>query len=280
MEVITAKSAGFCFGVQRAVDMAREMAKEHTPVYTYGPIIHNENVVSDLEKAGVFALAANKESYSGGDMDIIIRSHGVAKETAEAMADAGNRVTDATCPFVKKIHRIVAEHSAEGEQIVIFGNRDHPEVNGITGWASAPCMVIADEKEAASFDAQTAKTLCVVAQTTFPYKKFQDMVEIIRQKGYNIRAFNTICNATEERQREAAEIARMVDVMLVIGGRNSSNSEKLFRICKEICPWTFFLQTAEDLDLSDFLSIDKIGITAGASTPNYIIKEVQTKCQK
>ncbi len=280
MEVITAKSAGFCFGVRRAVDMARQKAKEHTPVYTYGPIIHNENVVADLEEQGVFSMEAEPSSFASGDKDIIIRSHGVTKEVAEKMASFGNRVTDATCPFVKKIHRIVAEHSAEGEQIVIFGTASHPEVVGIKGWSSTPCIVVADEKEAEMFVADTQKTLCIVAQTTFPYKKFQDMVEIIKEKGYNISAFNTICNATEERQREAAEIASKVDVMLVIGGRNSSNSAKLFQICKEICPNTIFLQTAQDMDLSGFLSIDRIGITAGASTPNYIIKEVQTKCQK
>ena len=148
------------------------------------------------------------------------------------------------------------------------------------GWSDGPCIVISDENEADDFTADNGKELCIVAQTTFLYKKFQVMVEIIQKKGYNVYAFNTICNATEERQREAAQIASQVDVMLVIGGRNSSNSAKLYQICKKLCPRTFFLQTADDLDLSDFLSIDKIGITAGASTPNYIIKEVQTKCQK
>ncbi len=280
MEIITAKSAGFCFGVQRAVDMAEKKAREGGTVYTYGPIIHNENVVADLEKKGVFALEATPESYAGGGKEIIIRSHGVPKDVALSIQEAGNKVTDATCPFVKKIHRIVAEHSANGEQIIIFGTNTHPEVLGIMGWSATPCIVIANEEEAKEFYYNKEDTLCIVAQTTFPYKKFQYMVDILTKKGYNIRAFNTICNATEERQREAAEIAKKVDLMLVIGGKNSSNSAKLFQICKEICPETIFLQTAEDLDLSGFLSIDKIGITAGASTPNYIIKEVQTKCQK
>ncbi|MBQ7677906.1 MAG: 4-hydroxy-3-methylbut-2-enyl diphosphate reductase [Lachnospiraceae bacterium] len=280
MEIILAKSAGFCFGVRRAVDMARALAKERTPVYTYGPIIHNENVVADLEEKGIFSLDTVRASYAGGDKDIIIRSHGVAKSVLEDMKQAGNRITDATCPFVKKIHKIVSEHSAKGEQIVIFGSKSHPEVEGIMGWSDGPCIVISDENEADDFTADNGKELCIVAQTTFLYKKFQVMVEIIQKKGYNVYAFNTICNATEERQREAAQIASQVDVMLVIGGRNSSNSAKLYQICKKLCPRTFFLQTADDLDLSDFLSIDKIGITAGASTPNYIIKEVQTKCQK
>lgn len=280
MEIITAKSAGFCFGVKRAVEMAEKIADEKERVYTYGPIIHNENVVKDLEEKGVFALEPKEESLKKGDMDIIIRSHGVAKEVQEKMSSCGNRVLDATCPFVKKIHNIVSEHSESGEQIVIFGAEEHPEVRGIMGWSKSPCIVVSDENEAKNFTADPSKKLCIVAQTTFPYTKFQDMVEIITNKGYNICAFNTICNATEERQREAAEIASKVDAMIVIGGKNSSNSGKLYQICKEICPRTYFLQTAKDLNLSDFLSIDRIGITAGASTPNYIIKEVQTKCQK
>ncbi len=280
MEILLAKSAGFCFGVKRAVEMAQKMAETTTPVYTYGPIIHNENVVSDLSQKGIYALDAKPESFASGDKDIIIRSHGIAKNIQEQMEKANNRVTDATCPFVKKIQNIVAEHSACGEQIVIFGTYDHPEVEGIRGWSQSECIVISDEKEAENFKVDSQKKLCIVAQTTFPYKKFEVMVEIITKKGYNICAFNTICNATEERQREAAEIAAQVDAMIVIGGRNSSNSGKLYQICSELCPKTYFVQTAEELDLSDFLSIDRIGITAGASTPNYIIKEVQTKCQK
>ena len=168
------------------------------------------------------------------------------------------------------------KHSAEGAQIVIIGNEKHPEVQGIKSWSLDPhTAVIATPEEAEKYQAESGKKVCIVAQTTFNYNKFQELVEIINKKGYDIIVLNTICNATEERQTEAAKIARDVDAMIVIGGRNSSNTQKLFEICKNECNNTYYIQTVKDLDITCFESIDSVGITAGASTPNKIIEEVQ-----
>lgn len=289
MKVVTAEHAGFCFGVQRAVEEAEKCAENAgTKVFTYGPLIHNESVIRDLEKKGIFAvetdilesLAENPELPQKQPNPILIRAHGVGRETECRLREQYETVIDATCPFVKKIHKIVAEHSAAGEQIVIIGSATHPEVVGIRGWAQGDCIIISNEKEAKELDLDASRKVCIVAQTTFHFNKFQDLVEIIKQKVYDVFAFNTICNATEERQREAERLAREVDAMLVLGGENSSNSKKLFEICREACPHTYFLQTSDDLDRSTLLSFDSIGITAGASTPHYIIEEVQKKCQK
>ena len=185
---------------------------------------------------------------------------------------------DATCPNVLRIHRLVEKYAREGYHILIIGNARHPEVEGIIGWIpeGSPYTAITTEKEAEAFTLSENDKLLVVSQTTFNYKKFGQLVEILEQKGYDITAVNTICNATEERQRDAYEIARKTDVMLVIGGKNSSNTQKLYEICSRECKQTYFIQTIDDLDVSVLQSIQNVGITAGASTPQKIIKEVQT----
>ena len=182
---------------------------------------------------------------------------------------------DATCPFVKKIHRIVEKESAEGSQIVIIGNDSHPEVEGIKGWCQNGAIVVESEGQARDLKIPAGSKVCVVSQTTFNYNKFQELVEIISKKGYDINVVNTICNATEERQTEAARIADEVDAMIVIGGTHSSNTRKLYEICNEKCENTFFIQTLDDLNLDLPDSVRLVGITAGASTPNNIIEEVQ-----
>lgn len=286
MEVILAKSAGFCFGVKRAVDQVYEQieaaAKETDakPIYTYGPIIHNEFVVQDLESKGVRVLESEEELDKLTEGTVIIRSHGVPKRIQEKIEKKGLSCIDATCPFVKRIHRIVEKESAAGKKIVIIGNAGHPEVEGIMGWSLTPAAVVESAQEAAQFSSKEGEKLCIVSQTTFNYNKFQELVEIIEKKGYDILVLNTICNATEVRQKEAAEIASQVEAMIVIGGRHSSNTQKLFEICKKECADTYYIQTKDDLDLSVLQSISNVGITAGASTPNKIIEEVQKKCQK
>ena len=180
-----------------------------------------------------------------------------------------------TCPFVKRIHDIVEKESAAGKQIVIIGNAGHPEIEGIVGWCKTPAIVIESLDEAKEFDYTGEKELCVVSQTTYNYNKFQDIVEIFKQKGYNVIIENTICNATEVRQTEAREIAAKVDVMIVIGGNHSSNTRKLYEICMQECENTYFIQTLDDLNLDLSESVKLVGITAGASTPNNIIEEVQ-----
>lgn len=278
MEVILAKSAGFCFGVKRAVDTVYQQAEEKAgKIYTYGPIIHNEEVVKDLEEKGVQVIETQEELRNCKDGTVIIRSHGVGREVYDLLKEEKIPYVDATCPFVLKIHRLVEKYSKEDYYVVIIGNSEHPEVQGIKSWSSnqEETTVISNQKEAENFKLKVPKKICVVSQTTFNNKKFKELVEIITEKGYDIIVLNTICNATQERQAEAREIARRVEAMIVIGGKSSSNTQKLFEICKKECENTCYIQTLKDLDLSKLRSINSVGITAGASTPNKIIEEVQ-----
>ena len=279
MEVTVAKSAGFCFGVKRAVDMVYEEAKKNTKVYTLGPIIHNEQVVQDLESKGVQVLHSIDELKEEKDAVVIIRSHGITKQMQDALEKKDISIVDATCPFVKKIHNIVHEKWNEGYEIIVVGSAKHPEVQGICGWCDNCCSVIETLEEAQKYTQKEPKKICIVAQTTFNYKKFDKMVEIIAKKRYDIVVVNTICNATNERQVEARKIAAESDAMIVIGGRNSSNTQKLYEICKEECKHTYYIQQLEDLDLEKLQTCRNVGITAGASTPNNIIEEVQAECQ-
>ncbi len=281
MRVIKAKTAGFCFGVKRAVDQVYELAgKKEGAVYTYGPIIHNEEVVNDLEKKGVQVLHTKEELAALEKGTVVIRSHGVAREIYEQIQGKRLELVDATCPFVKKIHRIVKREGENGREIVIIGNATHPEVEGIKGWCVSKVTVIGNEEEAQKYETNSDKGICIVSQTTFNYKKFNKLVEILSKKRYDILVLNTICNATEERQQEARKIAAEVDAMVVIGGKHSSNTQKLFEICKEECKNTYYIQTLEDLDVQSMQSMSCVGITAGASTPNNIIEEVHKECQK
>ncbi len=276
-KILLAKSAGFCFGVKRAVDTVyREIKTGEHPIYTFGPIIHNEEVVSDLKQKGVSVVESVEELCERKCGTVVIRAHGVEKETYQALEKMGFRIVDATCPFVLKIHRLVEKYSKEGYGIVIMGNEKHPEVRGIRSCSvSDDTFIFQSKEEALDFLEKKEKKFCIVAQTTFNYKKFQELVEIIEKKGYDIVVLNTICSATEERQLEAARIAAAADAMIVIGGSNSSNTQKLFEICKKECKNTYYIQTVKDLDFKCLESVDNVGITAGASTPNNIIEEVQ-----
>lgn len=283
MEVILAKSAGFCFGVQRAVDTVYEQVKKNASgrrIYTYGPIIHNMEVVNDLKKKGVSVIGSEEELKEAAGQILIIRSHGVKKRIYEAAKDLGIEVVDATCPFVKKIHEIAERESAQGKQIIIVGNKEHPEVEGITGWVSGSALVVLNEEEAEECIPEDARASVIVAQTTFNSNKFNNIVEIIKKKRYDVRVINTICNATRLRQKEAESVSRQVDIMLVVGDRHSSNTQKLFDICRTYCRDTYYIQTIQDLDEQILQSGIRVGITAGASTPNNIIQEVFLTCQK
>ena len=275
MEVLLAKSAGFCFGVKRAVDRVYELAQTSAKIYTYGPIIHNEEVVGDLEKKGVSVIETKEELRQIKEGVIVIRSHGVAKEIYDQIEQQGLECVDATCPFVKRIHNIVEKESANGKQILIIGNAGHPEVEGIMGWSSTPAMVAECAEEIEQIHCNPDQPVCIVSQTTFNYNKFKDLVEIISKKSYDVSVLNTICGATRERQTEARSIAEEVDAMIVIGDKHSSNTQKLFEICKGACKDTYYIQTLDDLDLNQLGSVETVGITAGASTPNNIIEEVQ-----
>ena len=284
-KVTVAKSAGFCFGVERAVDQVYEQIealknkKASGPIYTYGPIIHNEEVVRDLSDKGVMVLETEDElrALPRNQGTVIIRSHGVSRHVYEILKERNVAVVDATCPFVKKIHRIVAEHSAAGEAVVIIGSPDHPEVEGIKGWGNEHTTVIMDGEGVDNYRLPEGRKLCIVSQTTFNYNKFKELVEKFLKKGYDSSVLNTICNATQERQVEAAKIASRVDAMIVIGGRHSSNTQKLYEICLKECKNTFYIQTLGDLDPDSVSSVRSVGITAGASTPKKIIEEVHTR---
>ena len=277
MEVRLAESAGFCFGVKKAMEKVYEQIENSggKKIYTYGPIIHNEEVVKELAAKGVEVIESLEELDTKEKGILIIRSHGVAKAVQDKMTEAGFVVVDATCPFVKRIHRIVEKERAEGNTIIIVGNPGHPEVEGIRGWCDDEAFIVETVEEAAAFKENKDKKLCIVSQTTFNYNKFKDIVEIFEKSGYDINVVNTICNATQERQTEAKEIAAVADAMIVIGGTHSSNSKKLYEICRGECENTHFIQTLDDLHLELPKSVRLVGITAGASTPNNIIEEVQ-----
>ena len=281
MKVKVARTAGFCFGVKRAVDKVYQLIEQGIqPIYTLGPIIHNEEVVSDLAARGVQVIEEKDlDTLSGGT--VVIRSHGVGREVYNKLKANRLDYIDVTCPFVLKIHRIVEKQSQTGKHIVIFGDPDHPEVKGICGWCEDAYTVLKNKEDTEQFLPPEGKEICVVSQTTFNYNKFKELVEILCKKRYDNSVLNmgdilnTICNATEERQKEAQNIAGEVDTMLVIGGRHSSNTQKLFEICKEECGNTYYIQTPVDLDSEMFHRSSCVGITAGASTPKKIIEEVQ-----
>lgn len=278
MNVELAKTAGFCFGVKRAVDTVYQQIEQYRgeKIFTYGPIIHNEEVIKDLRSHGVEVLNDEEELKTADADVVVIRSHGVAKYIYDILEERGITCVDATCPFVKKIHKIVAKKSAEGSYIVIVGNGEHPEVQGIRGWAGEQVTVVQTAEDAERFELPDKdQKVCIVAQTTFNYNKFKELVEIISKKRYDIVVLNTICNATKERQTEARQIAARVDAMVVIGDKRSSNTQKLFEICKEECLNTYYIQTLDDLNMNQLRSVETVGITAGASTPNKIIEEVQ-----
>ena len=249
----TAKTAGFCFGVKRAVEKVYDQVRMgKAKVYTYGPIIHNEEVVQDLESRGVTVLAGREELEKLSEGTVVIRSHGVSRKICQLIEEKHLECVDATCPFVKKIHRIVEREGKNGRHIIIVGNPDHPEVEGIRGWCTGPVTVISTRQEAEKLEFPEETKLCIVSQTTFNYNKFQDIVEILSEKGYDRHVINTICSATEERQTGGEEIAGNSDAMIVIGGRHSSNTQKLFEICRKECNNTYYIQTLVDLNTGGF----------------------------
>ena len=281
MNTILAKSAGFCFGVQRAVDTVyEELEKSDSQVYTYGPIIHNKIVVSDLEDKGLKVINSEDELADLKEGTVIIRSHGVGRNVIESLDRDGIRTVDATCPFVKRIHRLVEDAGRKGRSVIITGDPDHPEVQGITGWACGPCCVIRNKEDIEKLGIDKNSEITVVSQTTFNSFEFQDLVEILQKMDYHISVANTICNATMERQEEARDIAKKVDAMIVIGDIHSSNTQKLYEICKQECEHTYLIETLVDLEQKPFQSFCQVGITAGASTPKKIIEEVQNHVRR
>jgi len=269
MEIILAKSAGFCFGVNRAIEHVYD-AIGNGKIYTYGPIIHNKEVTKDLEEKGVYSI----DSFEGIDEGtVVLRSHGVGKSVYDEADKKGIKIIDGTCPFVKKIHNIVMDEHRKGRKIIIVGDALHPEIVGINGWCQNSADIIPDEKATEEFVPDVAEYSLVV-QTTFRKSRFDDICDILRNKIPKMEIFDTICSATETRQKEAVELSKKMDKMIVIGDKKSSNTQKLFEICKNNCVNTYNIETFSDLVLNNFDKNDRIGITAGASTPPAIIKEV------
>ncbi len=276
MEIILAKSAGFCFGVQKAVEKVEKSIKEYPkPIYTLGPIIHNQQVINRLKQQGVNSIDRIEDINSGV---IVIRSHGVQPEIYRYAEDHSLKVIDATCPYVKNIQKKVERYYRDGYQIIIVGSKNHPEILGVNGWCDNTAIILEKEEDAHSISRYNK--VCVVAQTTAIQEYFLKIVAIILEKSQEIVIFNTICNATSERQEETKSIAQQVDAMIVIGGYHSSNTQKLMEICKKYCEHSYHIETYKDLPLSELKKYSKIGITAGASTPDWIIKEVIVEMEK
>ena len=272
-KIIVAKSAGFCFGVDRAVKIVYNKLNDYDDLVTLGPIIHNKNVVSDLEAKGVRAVddvtCINKGQH------VVIRSHGVDISTIKALEEKGADIIDATCPFVERIHKIAYENSGENKVVLIAGDPVHPEVVGIKGHCKGECYVFSDREQLDGLlEKIEGKEVTIVSQTTFNVSIWNECEKAVSEKGVKARIYNTICNATAERQREAEELARKADVMIIVGGRNSSNTIKLKNVCEKFCR-CYHVEGKEELSSIDFSGSHFIGISAGASTPAYIIKEVQ-----
>ncbi len=275
MEIKLAKTAGFCFGVNRAVDMLYSMVKNGERVCTLGPIIHNPQVIADLEYKGVVII--NDENSVPENTKVVIRTHGVEKQVIDTLRSNGIEFCDATCPFVRKIHKIITENSDENTVVFIAGDENHPEVQGIRSYCKGVSVVFKNssdlEKIAEECKKYSEKEIIVVWQTTFNTIEWENCLKILKKHYTNARIFDTICSATNERQEEAMRLAQTCDAMIIVGGRQSSNTAKLKAVCENCCP-TYLIETAEELSEIDLGGCEKVGVTAGASTPAAIIKEV------
>lgn len=270
MKIILADSAGFCFGVKRATNLAFDAADEYPNICSLGPIIHSPQVVKTLEEKGVRVIRKVEDIDRGA---VIIRSHGITAEELDIIHERNLKIVDATCPFVKKAQDYATKLCNEGYSVVLVGEKDHPEVQGIISYTrGGEVFVVADCKEAQRLPSRPK--LGVVAQTTQSFKNLQQVSDVCLGKSKEVRIFNTICDATSVRQNEARKIAREADLMLVVGGFNSANTTRLAQICQEIQPKTFHVETAEQIKEAWFDGVESVGITAGASTPRWIIDQV------
>ena len=271
MEVILAEYLGFCYGVKRAIKIARENADGKS--CTLGPIIHNPQMVEHLKNEGVEAVQSLEEMKGG---TIIIRSHGVGPQIYKEAEERGLKIVDATCPHVKKAQYSAKNLVEEGYQVVVIGEKNHPEVKSIFEWSQKKAIILETEEEAKELS--PCKKLGIVSQTTVSGERFKRIVNQLLEKSNDIKILRTICTATDQRQAAAIELAKRVDLMLVIGGRNSANTTRLAQLCEKYCE-THHIETAAELSPEWLTRIEKIGITAGASTPDWIIWEVHGKCQ-
>jgi 4-hydroxy-3-methylbut-2-enyl diphosphate reductase len=270
VEIFIADHAGFCFGVERAVGLVEDTSKNHTGVYTLGPIIHNPQIVSRFAENGVGVCSKPEEMDETNT--VVVRSHGITKETYHKLDERNIKVVDATCPFVKKAQNSAKKLGESGTTVVVYGENDHPEVKSIVSFIDSEYIIVSDVAEAKKLPFKTRYAL--VAQTTQNSESFDKIAEILKTKCDEIIVSNTICNATSLRQASAIDLAKKVDIMIVIGGKNSGNTTRLYEICSEICPETYHIETRDELDSNIFDDNRKVGITAGASTPGYLVEEV------
>lgn len=275
MKVITAKRAGFCFGVKRAIDITFEKAKENKKgLYTLGPIIHNPQVIEKLEQEGISPLEI-KDIDTRKISALIIRTHGIPCQTHETLSSRGINIIDATCPFVKNAQHYAKLLKENGYQVVILGDRDHPEVKGIVSYAGDDAIILDDRSTLPKLKPKVG----VVVQTTQPIEALKKALSLIIEHAREVKVYNTICNSTALRLKETEEMAHKVDVMIVVGGKNSANTTQLARLCETMSVRTHHIETEDELDASWFLGAKKVGITAGASTPDWIIKKVEKRIQ-
>ena len=273
MKLTIGKHAGFCFGVRRAVQTAFDAAGAQIPCVTLGPLIHNPQEVARLERAGIRAVASLDEVAPG--QTVIIRSHGVTPDVYARCEALGIRYIDATCPHVSHIHQLVKAYSEQGDAVLIVGEAEHPEVVGIAGWAAGPVFILPDA-DAARAAALPGRAM-VVAQTTIRRERFEEVLAVLRERVADLTVRMTICAATSQRQQEAGELSRMADAMVVVGGKNSSNTQKLYETCRARCPRTLLVETPEDVPEGAFSGAEHVAVTAGASTPQWLLLQVRER---
>jgi 4-hydroxy-3-methylbut-2-enyl diphosphate reductase len=271
MEVLLAEEFGFCFGVERAVDMVEDALSQGGTIRSLGALIHNSQEMQRLEAKGVTTISTPTEADAG--TTAVIRAHGVTPQVQRELEQSAAHVIDATCPFVTRVQHLAERAANEGRDVVVAGNPDHPEMIGVVGYAPDNTYVVRDASEVA--DLPTLRRPLVVSQTTIKLKTFQEVAEAVRAKSdTEPQVINTICSATRDRQDAARALSSQVDAFYVIGGRHSSNSVKLLAVCKEQCEKSFLIETADEINPDDLTSINRVGVTAGASTPNWLIEQV------
>jgi len=277
LEILIAKSAGFCFGVKRAINIAKKSADDvRGEISTLGPIIHNPQVVKKLEDSANIRPRKTLEEIQGGT--IIIRSHGVKLKEFAAAKEKGLNIVDATCPFVKKTQELVSDLTKEGYTVIVVGDREHPEVQGIISYGNPDIIVAASVDEIK--DLPKREKIGIVAQTTQSQERLQKIADFCLTRASEVKVCNTICSATSVRQEESVEISKEVECMIVIGGKNSGNTRRLFEVCRSIQPKTYHIEEAREIDPAWFKGIERLGVTAGASTPKWIIEEVISRLEE
>jgi (E)-4-hydroxy-3-methyl-but-2-enyl pyrophosphate reductase len=277
MKVLLADEYGFCFGVERAVEMVEEALSEGDTVRTLGPLIHNEQEMQRLGKQGVATISEPVQIQRGETA--VIRAHGVTPQVEAELRAKASKVVDATCPFVTKVQKLASRAAAQDRHVVVVGNPDHPEMIGVKGYAPEHAFIVRDAEEVAALP--TLKNPLVVSQTTIKLKNFLDAAEAVKGKADGeTQVVNTICSATRDRQDAARALAGEVEAFYIIGGRHSSNSRKLLAVCQEQCPKSFLIETADEINPDDLKGVETVGLTAGASTPNWLIEQVKARLEE